>query len=301
MNLEGSDKLINQANFNNYFNGIIVKAENFSDDLFMSLDISNAKVVLEYDYNFYNTNGTDDVSDDLIERKKKVNSIPLGGVTYNLYEHTGFNQIINEEVEASNDNIHSEKIYLNGTKFISKLKLFSDDNSISSDLREFKARDVLINEANLVLHLDNNIHKSNYDFLPKRLYIYSYKDGLPIEDYNKDFSINFSSTAVNANKFLFGGILQYDSNNLPTSYKFNITNHISNIVRYDSLNIDLGLTTTSNIEDISLKNGYFGNLERVYLPSPSITLPFPAAIVGSNPNQADISKKLKLEVIYTEY
>ena len=301
MNLEGSDKLINQANFNNYFNGIIVKAENFSDDLFMSLDISNAKVVLEYDYNFYNTNGTDDVSDDLIERKKKVNSIPLGGVTYNLYEHTGFNQIINEEVEASNDNIHSEKIYLNGTKFVSKLKLFSDDNSISSDLREFKARDVLINEANLVLHLDNNIHKSNYEFLPKRLYIYSYKDGLPIEDYNKDFSINFSATAVNANKFLFGGILQYDSNNLPTSYKFNITNHISNIVRYDSLNIDLGLTTTSNIEDISLKNGYFGNQERVYLPSPSITLPFPVAIIGSNPNQADISKKLKLEVIYTEY
>ena len=59
---------------------------------------------------------------------------------------------------------------------------------------------------------------------------------------------------------------------LPTSYKFNITNHISNIVRYDSLNIDLGLMTTSNIEDISLKNGYFGNQERVYLPSPSITL-----------------------------
>ena len=45
MNLEGSDKH-KSANFNNYFNGIIVKAENFSDDLFMSLDISNAKVVL---------------------------------------------------------------------------------------------------------------------------------------------------------------------------------------------------------------------------------------------------------------
>ena len=213
----------------------------------MSLDISNAKVVLEYDYNFYNTNGTDDVSDDLIERKKKVNSIPLGGVTYNLYEHTGFNQIINEEVEASNDNIHSEKIYLNGTKFVSKLKLFSDDNSISSDLREFKARDVLINEANLVLHLDNNIHKSNYEFLPKRLYVYSYKDGLPIEDYNKDFSINFSATAVNANKFLFGGILQYDSNNLPTSYKFNITNHISNIVRYIKLILNIKKFDIENI------------------------------------------------------
>ncbi len=301
INREGSDKLSNQANFNNYFNGIIVKAENFSDNLFMSLDVSNAKVVLEYDYNFYNTKGTDEISDDIIERKKKVSSIPLGGVTYNLYEHIGFNQKISDEVEASNDNIQSEKIYLNGTKFVSKLKLFSDDNSTSSELRDFKSKDVLINEANIVLHLDDDIHKSNYEFLPKRLYVYSYTDGVPIEDYNKDFSINFSPTAVNANKFLYGGILQYDSNNLPTSYKFNVTNHISNIVRYDSLNIDLGLTTTSNIEDISLKNGYFANQDRLYLPSPSITLPFPVALFGSNPTHADTSKKLQLEVIYTEY
>ena len=301
INQEGSDKLKNQANFNNYFNGIIVKADNFSDNLFMSLDISNARIVLEYNYNFYNTNGSDDISDDIIERKKKVNNIPLGGVTYNLFEYAGFNKSINDEVKAANENIPSEKIYLNGTKFVSKLKLFSDDNSISTELREFKRKDVLINEANIVLHLDDKIHKSNYEFIPKRLYIYSYKNGFPIEDYNKDFSVSFSPSAVNANKFVYGGILQYDSNNSPTSYKFNVTNHISNIVRYDSLNIDLGLTTTSNIEDISLKNGYFNNQDKLYLPSSSILLPFPVAIFGSNPTQSNISKQLQLEVIYTEY
>ena len=301
MNQEGTDKLTNQANFNNHFNGLIVRAENFSDDLFMSLDLFNSKVVLEYDYNFYNTNGTDDLSDDIIERKKKVNTIPLGGVTYNLHEHTGYDQAIAEEVSASEDNTPSEKIYLNGTKFVSKLKLFSDDNSISSELQELKAKDVLINEASIVLHLDKTIHRSNYQFLPQRLYVYSYNDGEPIEDYNKDFSQSFSPKAVNANKFLFGGLLQYDSNNTPTSYKFNITNHISNIVRYDSLNIELGLTTTTNIEDATLKNGYFTNLNKLNLPSPSITLPFPVALFGSNPAEPDLSKRLKLEVIYTEY
>ena len=189
MNQEGSDKLTNQANFNNYFNGLIVRAENFSDDLFMSLDVFNAKLVLEYDYNFYNTNGTDDLSDDIIERKKKVNAIPLGGVTYNLHEHIGYDQAIVEEVAASDDSTPSEKIYLNGTKFVSKLKLFSDDNSISSELQELKAKDVLINEASIVLHLDKTIHRSNYQFLPQRLYVYSYNDGEPIEDYNKDLSL----------------------------------------------------------------------------------------------------------------
>jgi hypothetical protein len=281
--------------------GIIVKAENFSDDLYMSLDILNARIVLEYEYNAYNNNGTDDVSDDIIERKTKADAIPLGGVAYNLYDYQDYNETIINEYSSSKEKIASQKIYLNGTKFLSKLKLFTDDNSISKELEDFKSKDVMINEANIVLYLDQNLHRSNYEFLPKRLYLYSYKNGEPIEDHNKDFSINFTSTANNSNKFLFGGMLQYDSNNQPSSYKFNITNHISNIVRYDSLNIDLGLTLTSDVEDVSIRNGYSQTQSRLKLPSSSISLPFPVAIFGSNPNQSDISKKLKLEVLYTEY
>jgi hypothetical protein len=301
INLEGSDKLSDQSSFNNHFMGIIVKAENFSDDLYMSLDILNARIVLEYEYNAYNNNGTDDVSDDIIERKTKADAIPLGGVAYNLYDYQDYNETIINEYNSSKEKIASQKIYLNGTKFLSKLKLFTDDNSISKELEDFKSKDVMINEANIVLYLDQNLHRSNYEFLPKRLYLYSYKNGEPIEDHNKDFSINFTSTANNSNKFLFGGMLQYDSNNQPSSYKFNITNHISNIVRYDSLNIDLGLTLTSDVEDVSIRNGYSQTQSRLKLPSSSISLPFPVAIFGSNPNQSDISKKLKLEVLYTEY
>ena len=302
MNLEGSEKIVNQANFNNFFKGIIVRAENFSDDLYMMLDIFNARIVLEYNYNSYNTNGTDDVSDDSIDRKKTSSIIPLGGVTINLYDQVNFDQKILTEVNSSAENIPSEKIYLNGSKFISKLKLFSDDNSISDELSSFMSKNVLINEANIVLHLDDNINNSSHKFLPERLYIYSYDNGDPIEDYNKDFSIDFSPTAINSNKFRFGGMLQYDSNNKPTSYKFNITNHVSNIIRYDSLNIDLGLTTMSNIDDVfTLKNGYLPNMKKVSLPSSSLSLPFPVALFGSSPDQANLSKRIKLEVLYTEY
>ena len=302
MSLEGSEKIVNQANFNNFFKGIIVRAENFSDDLYMMLDIFNARIVLEYNYNSYNTNGTDDVSDDSIDRKKTSSIIPLGGVTINLYDQVNFDQKILTEVNSSAENIPSEKIYLNGSKFISKLKLFSDDNSISDELSSFMSKNVLINEANIVLHLDDNINNSSHKFLPERLYIYSYDNGDPIEDYNKDFSIDFSPTAINSNKFRFGGMLQYDSNNKPTSYKFNITNHVSNIVRYDSLNIDLGLTTMSNIDDVfTLKNGYLPNMKKVSLPSSSLSLPFPVALFGSSPDQANLSKRIKLEVLYTEY
>ena len=301
INLEGSDQLVNQANFNNYFKGLIVRAENFSDDLYMMLDILNARVILEYNYNYYNTNGTPDVSDDVIEKRNKSNIIPLGGVTINLYDHANYDQKILAEVNSSSKNISSEKIYLNGSKFISKLKLFSNDNTISSELSSFKSKDVLINEASLTLYLDDDVLPSSYKFLPERLYIYSYNNGEPLEDYLKDYSVDLSPTAVNSDKFRFGGLLQYDSTNTPTSYKFNITNHVSNIVRHDSLNIDLGLTTSSNINDMTMRNGYLPNMKRITLPSSSISLPFPVSLYGSSPDQLNLSKRIKLEVLYTEY
>ena len=303
INLEGSERLVNQANFNNFFKGLIVRAENFTDDLYMVLDISNARIVLEYDYNSYNINDTyDDVSDDTIEIKKASSVIPLGGVTINIYDHENFDPKILAEVNTSSKNLPSEKIYLNGSKFISKLKLFSNDNSISEELKSFMSKDVLINEANIVLHLDDEISKSNSKVLPERLYIYSYDNASPIEDYNKDFSIDYSTTSINMNKFSFGGLLQYDSNNKPTSYKFNITNHVSNIVRHDSLNIDLGLTTMSNIDDVfTLKSGYLPNMKKILLPSSSLSFPFPVSLFGSSPDQSNLSKRLKLEILYTEY
>ena len=303
INLEGSEKFVNQANFNNFFKGLIVRAENFTDDLYMMLDISNSRIVLEYDYNSYNINGTyDDVSDDTIEIKKGSSVIPLGGVTINIYDHENFDPKILAEVNTSAENIPSEKIYLNGSKFISKLKLFSNDNSVSDELKSFMSRDVLINEANIVLHLDEEMSKSNSKTLPERLYIYSYDNGSPIEDYNKDFSIDYTTTSLNMNKFTFGGLLQYDSNDNPTSYKFNITNHVSNIVRNDSLNIDLGLTTMSNIDDVfTLKNGYLPNMKKILLPSSSLSFPFPVSLFGSSPDESNLSKRLKLEILYTEY
>ncbi|MBC8396761.1 MAG: DUF4270 domain-containing protein [Flavobacteriales bacterium] len=303
INLEGSERLVNQANFNNFFKGLIVRAENFTDDLYMVLDISNARIVLEYDYNSYNINDTyDDVSDDTIEIKKASSVIPLGGVTINIYDHENFDPKILAEVNTSSKNLPSEKIYLNGSKFISKLKLFSNDNSISDELKSFMSKDILINEANIVLHLDDEISISNSKVLPERLYIYSYDDASPIEDYNKDFSIDYSTTSINMNKFSFGGLLQYDSNNKPTSYKFNITNHVSNIVRHDSLNIDLGLTTMSNIDDVfTLKSGYLPNMKKILLPSSSLSFPFPVSLFGSSPDQSNLSKRLKLEILYTEY
>ncbi len=301
-NLEGSDKLSNQDNFNDYFKGIIVKAENFSDDLYMLLDISNAQILMEYTYDFYNVNETyEDTSDDVVEKKNNTFSIPLGGIYFNLHDYENTNQIISNELIASSKNISTEKIYLNGSKYISKLKLFTEDNTSSVELNNFKSKNILLNEASIILHLDENINKADNVFLPERLYMYSFNDGQTLEDYNKDFSIDYNPNSNNSDKYVFGGFLQYDSNNNPIAYKFNITNHVSNIIRHDSLNIDLGLTITSDIGDVSLKSGYLHDQKRLNVPNASLSLPFPIALFGSNTNNKDLSKRVKLEVLYTEY
>jgi hypothetical protein len=58
----------------------------------------------------------------------------------------------------------------------------------------------------------------------------------------------------------------------------------------------------SNIDDVfTLKNGYLPNQKKISLPSSSLSFPFPVALYGSSPSQANLSKRLKLEVLYTEY
>ena len=153
----------------------------------------------------------------------------------------------------------------------------------------------------MVLFIDESIHGANDIYLPKRLYLYSFTNGEPIEDYNKDQTVDFNPFSRNTNKYLFGGFLQYDSNNNPISYKFDITNHVSNIIRHDSLNIDLGLTITSDIDNVFLRKGFITPSETVTIPESSVSFPFPVALFGSNPDLQNISKQLKLEVLYSEY
>ena len=75
---EGSDDLLNRDNFNLFIKGLMISAYDFSDDLMLILDYTNAKIKINYEYDEYDTNDTtDDTSDDTIEKKKSVFEINL--------------------------------------------------------------------------------------------------------------------------------------------------------------------------------------------------------------------------------
>ena len=304
MNFEGLDQLKNADNFNHHLRGLIVKADNFSDDLYMLLDILNAQVVLEYNYNFYNSKGTVTVDDDVIERRKKSNSMPFGGVHVNHYSYQDLNEEVQQVISSSSEGTPSNRIFLQGSRLTSKIKLFAENEfDLPNVIHELASQDVIINEANLVLNIDKSAHDLSHDLLPNRLYIYSYNNGATIEDYNKDFTIDYNLGSVNTNKYVFGGMLEYDSNNKPDRYKFNITNHVNNIINKDSLNIDLGLVVNSNIEDITLRRAFTNpQNNKMLIPTSVIVSPYSVVLYGSHPNDSiSFYKRLSLEVLYTKY
>jgi hypothetical protein len=304
MNFEGLDQLKNADNFNHHLRGIIVKSDNFSDDLYMLLDISNAQIVLEYNYNFYNSKGTETLDDDVIERRKKSNSMPFGGVYVNHYSYQDSNEEVQQVISSSSEGTPSNRIFLQGSRLTSKIKLFAENEfDLPNVIHELASQDVIINEANLVLNIDKSAHDLSHDLLPNRLYLYSYNNGATLEDYNKDFTIDYNLGSVNASKYIFGGMLEYDSNNKPDRYKFNITNHVNNIINKDSLNIDLGLVVNSNIEDITLRRAFTNpQNKKTLIPTSVIYSPYSVVLYGSHPNDSiSFYKRLSLEILYTKY
>jgi len=304
MNFEGLDQLKNADNFNHHLRGLIVKADNFSDDLYMLLDISNTQIVLEYNYNFYNSQGTVSVDDDVIERRKKSSSVPLGGVSVNHFSYQDSNEEVKKVISSSLEGVPSDKIFLQGSRLSSKIKLFAENEyDLDNVIHDLSSQDIIINEANLIFNIDQSTYDSSHDLLPNRLYLYSYDNGMTIEDYNMDYTIDFNVGSVNSNKYIFGGLLEYGSNNLPERYKFNITNHVNNIINKDSLNIDLGLVVNSDIEDITLRRAFSNpqNAKRL-IPQSVITSPHSVVLYGSHPKDTvNFSKRLLLEVLYTKY
>ena len=121
-----------------------------------------------------------------------------------------------------------------------------------------------------------------------------------MNDLSFDGSTNVS--IINGDKKIFGGILEYDDSNNPYRYKFNITNHISNIIRKDSTNFDLGLVVSSDINDIFQKKALIGDNKFLKYPRASILNPLGAILIGSNASEKENEdKKVQLEIIYTEY
>ncbi|MDB3984621.1 DUF4270 domain-containing protein [Flavobacteriaceae bacterium] len=297
---EGSTDLETSINFQKALRGIIIRVEDFSEDLYMLLDIQNAAVNIVYEYDDYQTQGTlGDTSDDTVEKVEKEISLAFNGIRINTLKNSLFDAAVQEQLIASSNNTPTNRLYVQSGTFLGKIRLFDIENQNENELIEsLRGQSWLINEANLIFYIDPNL-ASSQELLAQRLYLFAYNSGFPLSDYVSDGSV--SNFGRNSNKKIFGGLLEYDDNNVPYRYKFNITDHISNIIRNDSINFDLGLVVNADINNITPIKAVTESEQDLVYPLTATLNPLGAILIGSHPDASSEDKKVRLELIYSSY
>ena len=292
---EGSDDMTNADNFNIYFKGLVLQAYDFSDDLLMILDYSNAKINIEYEYDKYNKNDTDDnTSDDTIDKVKANYELNLSGNQINVFNKSAYNQGILNNLNSS-ENL--SRVFLKGGEgLIAELDLFTDNDG-NNVLDEIKANGWLVNEANLTMYVDKDkINESGNLIEPFRVYLYDIDAKTPLPDYYIDNSTGPKKSNV---KIVHSGILELDEDDKGLKYKIRISEHVKNIVRNDSISPKLGLAVSSSISN-SVNTDVKTTDVMKYIPLATAINPLGTVLIGPNPEPENFDKRMRLEIYYTE-
>lgn len=297
LDLEGNEVLTTASNFNDFIKGINIRMENPSDDLYMMLNMQGALIRIKYTHKQYNDNGTpDDYNDFSIDQKVREFTLSMGGIN--------INHVSNEPLQSSELLNIAETIPLKGgmgTRAI--IKLFDKDDSTQL-LEDFRSNELLINEANLIFYIDPS-YVENWtpeDRIAERLYLYNIDTNAPLIDYFNDQSTSVEDALLN--KTTYSGVLVY-KDGIPDHYKFGITSHVSNLIRSDnetlSNNVGLGLVVISNVNEISNRKAFLSMTEEIQYPNGAFYNPFGTVLIGAEPREELFDKRLKLELIYTDF
>jgi hypothetical protein len=295
--------LTDDALFKDYFRGLLFNVENSGSNPgnLAMINFRAGKITITY---------TQTVDAKEVE---KTMVLQLTGNTVSFLDQS--NTKPGYESATNPDNINAisgdANLYLKGGEgSISILKLFGSDNfgadgvsggpnGVPDQLDIMRTNKYLINEANLTFHLNSGAMGTSS--VPQRIYLYDFKNSQVLIDYVDN------STAVNTknNKFVFGGILNKETaaNGGGSYYKFRITNHIRNLVRYaDSTNVDLGLVVTEDINKFAFNSLRDKTGFPLKAPMASVMNPLGTIVFGNNIpiDDANYKKRLKFEIYYTK-
>lgn len=296
-------KLATNEAFKDYFRGLFFNIETIGNPGNMAmLNFKSGKITITY---------TETVDSKPVDKTVILN---FSGNTVSLLDQSNTNaQYVTATTEANVDKVKGDaNLYLKGGEgSMSILKLFGVDNfgidgisgipnGVPDQLDIMRKNKYLINEANLVFHLNSDAMGTSY--VPQRIYLYDFKNNQVLIDYRESTVV--SSNTKN-NKYVFGGILAKETaaNGGGSYYKFRITNHIRNLVKYaDSTNVDLGLVVT---EDINKSNFYALRDKSGFplkAPMASVMNPLGTIVFGNNipTDDKDYNKRLKFEIYYTK-
>ena len=297
LDIEGDDVLLDNNLFQEYFNGIIIGLQSTASPLMMQLNFGAGLIKIEYDYKelvLVDGGNASNAEDYESQDNSSAFVINLSGVRFNTITQS---QTSAEVQTAINGSGNGQNIYLKGALgVVCFIDLFAGDTG-QVQLQTLQDNPWLINEANLTLHVDRQkINNLGLNDLPNRLYLFDASESIPLIDFNADPT---SGPNPVDNKSTFGGLAQFDDDGKVTSYKFVITNHLSNLLRNpdDFDNVRLGLTVSS--EYLSTQNTSVSAPTAFEIPQSSINTPLSVILAGPNHSNPDL--RLQLEIFYTAY
>lgn len=284
-------KLITNDVFKEYFRGLYFKVEKAdgSDGSMAMLNFksTSAKITIKYKEDLASTTGG---SPTRVEKSIVLN---LSGNTVSLLEQSNANTAYTNAMVAPDASLGDEKLYLKGGEgSLAILDLFS----IAGELENIRSNDWLINEANLVFHIDAGAMANSYE--PNRIYLYDLTNNRPLVDYN-DTSTNSNPKKA---KGIFDGNINKEvvANGRGLTYKIRITNHIRNLImNADSTNVKLGLVVTEDISTSASSKMKTPNAFISGAPKASVMSPLGTILYGGKATVAE-DKRLKLEIFYTK-
>ncbi|MBC2843561.1 DUF4270 domain-containing protein [Winogradskyella flava] len=313
--LEGDAVLSNTNNFADYFRGLYFKAEPINDDgslLILNTSSQNANITIYY------TRLTPSTTDDATATQQDTFVLNFG--TSSNSGTSSINFFVNDfttPIADGNPDAGDSRIYLKGgAGAIGKIKLFKGDDINDGDDMTFdtwKSAFVetdqegnfvrskrLVNEANLVFYVDENLVNTADAREPDRIFLYDVDNKRPLVDYFLD-GINNSFPLFSVANHL--GPLERDgdeSDGNGIKYKLRITEHINNLLVRDSTNVELGLSTSLNVNlEESITQRQVQSTEDSDLTIPVSSVMSPRGTVLHGNNTEDLSKKVYLEIFYT--
>lgn len=305
INMEGTNELLNNNNFREFFRGLYFKVESTTGDgnlfLFDILNENNdasddARIDLFYSYRNLLPGEICEVnSDDFIN---DVFRLDFTGVSVNTFENE-----LNPDVASAlqNPNIEEgeENLYVRGgAGIISIVELFGDDldnNGVADQLEFLRDQKWLINEANLIFYVNQDIVTGGVAE-PDRIIVYDLGNDGFLSDLNLDPTASAEPFEALVDHF---GPLERGSDGNGEFYKIRITNHISNLINNDSTNVPLGVVVSQNVTQfgfLDLENSQAPGIDNI--PSSAVISPKGTVLYGNA--TANEEKRLRLQIFYTE-
>ncbi|NDV15241.1 DUF4270 family protein [Muricauda sp. TY007] len=294
---EGQSELLSSSNFKNFLRGVHLSGTDMEQLMFL-LDLSEANITITYTYDDYDSETEEEVTSekDFVLNFLVSSQTGVTGNAVNVFE----NEMLPPEVaNAMNSGENASRIYVKGGATLAEVRLFEEvENGGSNIINQIKQNNWVINEANLVFYVDREtLGESVVE--PPRLYLYNAETNRPLFDAsNEDPTINSGSNPLRY--FLNHDGLLEKENDRGIKYKIRITEHINNIIVRDSANAKLGLTLTPNINIIGVQEAIGSDMQGIDYPVAAAISPLGTVLYGSNVSDGEESKKLKLEIHYTE-